>query len=262
MASALWIVRVSVLSLSVLIAIAILGLSANYVSQISSLSVPGFITFKTPAWAALAIASACINIVFVTPIIIIDFLRKGAFTSWVVIEIIVAFVVSALWLADAADATSVNTLKILAEFGLPQTCAGADEFAKAVDGLEVSNPLTYGYLKAFDFDLLGGLCRQHQAIEGLAFAAWILLMGYSVALLVLAIVASVRGVPNVWTGTVRDTNLSRAGDQKKSVPEMEKVQFAQATSVTTTAVPTPSPAPYYAQGQAPGPTPVPYAGQV
>lgn len=36
---------------------------------------------------------------------------------------------SVLWLADAADAASVNNLKILTEFGLPATCAGADEFA-------------------------------------------------------------------------------------------------------------------------------------
>lgn len=86
-------------------------------------------------------------------------------------------------------------------------------------------------------------------------------MGYSVTLLVLAIMASVRGVPKVWTGTVRDTNLFDA-DNKKNGPEMEKAQFAQASSVTTTVVPTPSPTPYHAQGQAPGPVPAPYVGQV
>lgn len=86
-------------------------------------------------------------------------------------------------------------------------------------------------------------------------------MGYSVTLLVLAIMASVRGAPKVWTGTVRDTNLFGAGRQKNG-PEMEKAQFVQATSVTTTVVPTPSPSPYHSPGQAPGPVPAPYAGQV
>lgn len=86
-------------------------------------------------------------------------------------------------------------------------------------------------------------------------------MGYSVTLLVLAIMASVRGAPKVWTGTVRDTNLFGA-DNKKNGPEVEKAQFAQTTSVTTTAVPTPSPTPYHVQGQAPSPVPTPYAGQV
>jgi len=176
----------------------------------------------------------------VTPLIIVDFVRKGAFISWVVVEIIVAFAVSVPWLVDALDANSADSLKIFAEFGLPQTCANIDELAKAVNGLEVSNPLTYGHLKAFDFDLLRGLCRQHQLIEGLAYVAWILLMEYSIGLLVLAIRASVHGVPNVWTGTVRDTHLAGPGYQKS----------VQAASVTTTVAPTPSPAHNMAQGQA------------
>ena len=44
-------------------------------------------------------------------------------------EQILSVVVSVLWLADAADTTSVNTVKDLKEFGLPQTCAGADQLA-------------------------------------------------------------------------------------------------------------------------------------
>ena len=53
--------------LSLLISVAVLGIAANYVSKFSSFSIPGVISFSTPAFSELALATAAINIAFITP---------------------------------------------------------------------------------------------------------------------------------------------------------------------------------------------------
>ena len=90
-------------------------------------------------------------------------------------------------------------------------------------------------------------------------------MGYSIALLIIAIVASVRSVPKVWTGTVRDTELFASGNAPS--PSSEKVHMTQAspamgTPTSTTATAVNQQQPYHALPQAPGSHPAPYVGQV
>ena len=59
--------------LSLLISVAVLGLAANYVSKFSSFSIPGVISFSTPAFSELALATAAINIAFITPSYVVTY---------------------------------------------------------------------------------------------------------------------------------------------------------------------------------------------
>ncbi|KAI5124884.1 hypothetical protein M0805_007314 [Coniferiporia weirii] len=215
--------RLTVLVAALLFSAVALGLSANYLSKFSSFTIVGVVSVSVPAWVQLAIASAAITIVFVLPMIVIDFLRRGALTSWILTELIVLTIISVLWLADAADVTANSNLSYLADFGLPQTCHGLDELAKDVDTLEISNPAQYGFLSAIDFDQFGMLCRSQMAIQAFGFLNWILLMGYAIVLLILAIVASYRGRSGIWTTTVRDAEFSAPKVEDGEVPMAEHV---------------------------------------
>ncbi|KAH8829813.1 hypothetical protein DL96DRAFT_1553443 [Flagelloscypha sp. PMI_526] len=60
-----------------------------------------------------------------------------------------------------------------------------------------------GYINA-DVDTA---CRETQAILAFSFIAWLALMGYTITLLVFAIVSSSRGNPNSFSGSVLTTNF-------------------------------------------------------
>lgn len=51
------------------------------------------------------------------------------------------------------------------------------------------------------------MCRSFQAIEAFAWLNWLILMGYAIALLVLAILAHNRGNQGIWRSSVRDTDF-------------------------------------------------------
>lgn len=122
-------------------------------------------------FAALAIAVGGVTIFTLPVMLVIDFVRRGAFTSWILIELIWLSVVWVLWIATGAVAVN-NTSAIFT------TCD-------------------------FVADWANQLCRETQAIEAFSFLAWLTLLSYTITLLVVAIVCMSRGRP-IWKSTVRD----------------------------------------------------------
>ncbi|PIL25998.1 hypothetical protein GSI_11752 [Ganoderma sinense ZZ0214-1] len=122
-------------------------------------------------YAALAIATGGLTMITLPIMLVIDFLRRGAFTSWVLIELIWISVLWVLWIATGALAVN-NTSAIFT------TCD-------------------------FVADWANQLCRETQAIEAFSFLAWLTLMSYTITLLVVSLIAQNRG-QSLWKLTVRD----------------------------------------------------------
>jgi len=133
---------------------------------------PFYFTF-----AAFGLATSVLTIAFMVPIIIVDLLRKGAFTSMIIVELVWTAVLWLLWLASAAESTAV---------GIFHVCNFED-----------------GHLTT--------LCHQYPAIQGLAYFNWILLFGWWLTLLFLAIMMK-RSTPDktVWRKSIADADLSLA----------------------------------------------------
>ncbi|KAI5124883.1 hypothetical protein M0805_007313 [Coniferiporia weirii] len=183
----LWFVRVGVLAAVLLFSLITLGVSAAFISDINGLS-NGFFTVNVPDYANLALAISVITLVVLGPMFVIDFIRGGAVTSWIVVELSVTGVLMILWLATAADAASASS------------------------GESVNCNLVSGESES--------LCRDYQAIEAFSFLNWIFLMGYFGTLLVVALRAHSRG-NNVWRGSVRETDFS-AGATGTNVPMVQQ----------------------------------------
>ncbi|KAH8113296.1 hypothetical protein DFH11DRAFT_331604 [Phellopilus nigrolimitatus] len=205
----LWSIRTGVLAVVLLFTIVVLGLSAGYIAKLDSIE-DELIVVTVPAFVGLSLAIAIITLFAIGPMVAFDFLRRGAVTSWILVELIVTGecltsckghfgadnsigVFMILWLATAAIAASATS-------GQTVDCRIADAF-NSDDGM---------------------LCRTYQAIEAFSFINWILLLVYFITLLVLALVAHSRGSTGVWRETVRERDfLSKSG--KTGAPMMQTV---------------------------------------
>ncbi|RDX47605.1 hypothetical protein OH76DRAFT_721542 [Lentinus brumalis] len=156
----LQIVRLSVLGFAIFCGIVVASLSAHLIAYVEE-NFGGYYAF-----AALGVATGGLTMLSLPVILIIDLLRKGAFTSLVVVELSWLGILWVLWLATAAltvDSTSA----------VFSTC---------------------------DF-ILNQLCHETQAIEAFSFLAWIALLAYTILLLIVALVNASRGAP-MWKSTV------------------------------------------------------------
>jgi len=157
-------------------AIIVLGLAAHLTS-LTEEARGGYFVF-----AAMAIAVAVLTIITLPVMIGVDFARRGAFTSMVLVELIWIFILWILWISAAALASQEDEFV----FGDGNSCDFAD-----------SNTATG--------------CHEFAAIEAFSFLAWILLMGYNITLLVYAIIGHTRG-SHTWFSTVGDGLLTRRDD--------------------------------------------------
>ncbi|OCB84531.1 hypothetical protein A7U60_g8517 [Sanghuangporus baumii] len=230
----LWIIRTDAPYLDVVIVIlsscAVAGLGGNYLAKYLSFgenpNIPGILDGSTLPWVCLSIAAAGLSVLLVTPMLIIDFMRRGAVTSWVVIELVVFSIISVVWLAGAAIAAAGFDLNWLTAYTFPKSCKGLDELITSLEALAVSDPQQYGEFLDVDLDSFGTLCRSHQAIEALGFLSWIILMGYAITLLISALVAKKRGHPAIWSSTVRDTRFLARHDEQPYYREEIDVPMA------------------------------------
>ncbi|EJD00975.1 uncharacterized protein FOMMEDRAFT_135248 [Fomitiporia mediterranea MF3/22] len=193
----LWVGRIAVFAVVLLFSIIILGLSANYIAQLANFGV------DAPAFAALALAISLITFLAFVPMLAIDFIRSGAITSWVAIELGVTGLLAILWLASAATTASASD-------GQTVDCSVADRIDSTA----------------------GTLCHSYQAIEAFGFLNWIILTSYFSGLLVMAILAQLRQ-NKPWTGTVRDTNFFA----RKTVPAAAPMQAPMQQPWPTNAYP-------------------------
>jgi len=153
-------------------AVIVLCISASLIS----LTEPAFY-YK---FSALSLATALLTIFTLIPMAVIDRLRQGSFFSYIVVEISWLSVLWVLWLSSGSYAAWTDG-QIIAVFPRESSCDfGIFSIPGAVQG-----------------------CQEVKAIMAFSFLSWIILMGYSVTLLVLAIRAQERG-NSAWTTGVRD----------------------------------------------------------
>ncbi|KAI0761703.1 hypothetical protein BC629DRAFT_1597226 [Irpex lacteus] len=114
---------------------------------------------------------------------VIDLLRRGAFTSLILVELVWLGILWVLWLASAADSSN------------------------AISG-EDCNLNDYFYVPSW---FVTG-CNESKAITAFGWLTWFALTGYLVPLLIVSITAQNKGAP-VWKSSVRDaTSGSTATD--------------------------------------------------
>lgn len=177
-----WLARVVSFATLLFFSVVVLGLSAFYISKTSGTEA-GF-SFSSPSWANLALATSILTLVALTPMLVVDFIRRGAITSKILVEIIVLSILAVLWLASGADAAAFTngTIPDCSDIGI-------------VIGFDVVKDNT-----------LTSLCRSYQAVEAFAWINWLILMGYVITLLVFTIIAGTRG-KSAWMNTVRETDF-------------------------------------------------------
>ncbi|KAI0316129.1 hypothetical protein OF83DRAFT_288268 [Amylostereum chailletii] len=195
--SKLSLVRLVVLGTTLLFSLIVLGVSADLLNTtVSELDGSYFV------FSALAVAVAVITIVSVVPMIVIDFLRQGAFTSLVWVEVAWFSVLWILWLSTGADTAWAND----------QVFVGSScDFANSI-------------VKTF--------CNEFKAVMAFSFLTWIVLMAYTSTLIVLAFIGHSRS-QRTWTSTVREGFVDG--------PQEEKAVDMGATTPAHSATYTPAP---------------------
>lgn len=167
-------VRIPVFAALLVFSLIVLGINAHLIAKLHfNFDEFGIhYSISAPGWTKLGLATAVLTLVSLLPMLVIDFIRKGAPTSLVVVELGWLGFLWIMWLATAADtANNVN-------------CGGVTD---------------------------NGICSEAQASEAFAFLAWLLLMAYWVLLLVYAIMAHTKGNNNVWMGSTTDQDFSAGG---------------------------------------------------
>jgi len=216
----LGILRIVAFASTLLLSVVVLGLTAHFTSTTNTYLQSTF------NFSALSLASASITIVSLPVMLIVDFMRTGAFTSMVVVELVWIFVVWVLWLSTAADTAWFASL----------------EFVSSCNYIN---------------KIVSTACREVQAIEAFSFLIWIILMAYTITLLVYAIIGSSRG-HKTWTSTVKQANFLAPAAQTDGVQEPQYQQGPPVTpSMHQYPPPNPSPQGYPAPGAPPQGYPAP-----
>jgi len=171
--------------------IAVLGASGHYINLVTTktLFVDGLRAWPQSApdpFSAFDLAVAVLTFIFLKPMLIIDFFRRGAFTSLIVTELVVFGFFSIFWLTAAAWTSSVYP---------------------PVGDLCSANP---------DVSVLVAGCTDIQVEMAFGWLAWILALTYFVLLLTMSIIASNKGKP-VWKSTIRETDFGYGGPTVSSL---------------------------------------------
>jgi len=170
--NALSIVRVVTFATTILFALIVMCISASLIS----LTEP-FFYYK---FSALSLATSLLTMFTVIPMFVIDKHRQGSIFSYIVVEISWLSFLWVLWLSSGSYAAWTDG-QIIDLFPNEASCNfGLFSVQGAVQG-----------------------CQEVKAIMAFSFLSWIILMGYTVTLLVLAIRAQERG-NSAWTTGVRD----------------------------------------------------------
>lgn len=217
--------RLTVLSTSVLFSIIVIGLAGN------------LIHFTTYWWgyyyvfSALSLATAVLTLITLPVMIAVDFMRTGAFTSKIVVELVWLFFLWVLWIASAGMSASAAST-------------------------EVSGGCNY-----IDSDL-NTACREISAITAFDFIIWFLLSAYMISLLVIAIRGHQNGAP-VWSSSVKEHSAG-AGvpSEKQTYPTTTYVPAATQPPAGGHPYNTPQPAQGTYTGGAPAQYPPQGAAQV
>ncbi|KAG2155649.1 hypothetical protein DEU56DRAFT_751152 [Suillus clintonianus] len=179
------VMRITLFSLSIAFSLIGLGLNAYFIS----LTVPYFYFI----FSALGVATAALTLLTVPVMLIIDFVRRGAFTSMIVFELSWLFVLAILWVATAGEAIYTYN------FYYPEGCV-------------------------YDDPTINAYCMELQTVEAFAFLNFFIFLGYTCTLLVCSIIATTRG-NSVWTYSVKESTFFA----QKSWPAQQQAPPAQFT---------------------------------
>ncbi|KAG8821300.1 hypothetical protein FRC17_009880 [Serendipita sp. 399] len=160
--------RLSILGVILLFSIIVMGLAANLTANTTTFSFPGF-----------AVAVSVLTIISIAPILAIDWFRKGSFLCWVVVELGVSFVLWVLWLASASLTTSSRLFT--------GDC---------------------GYFGYWYSDRFESFCRQYAAVQAFSWLIWLLFKAYAIVVLVLALLAAMKGHKRVWFSPTSDLSFT------------------------------------------------------
>ncbi|EJF66609.1 hypothetical protein BD309DRAFT_854006 [Dichomitus squalens] len=159
--------RIAVLGWTSFCAIVLLGVGAHVLSAVGGLLLPSF------PWAGLAVATGVLAFLTVPTMLAIDFIRKGAFTSMIVVEL--------SWLGFLG-------IMFLASGG-----AAADTAANYFVSCSTWSPA-----------LARTVCSETSAGAAFGFLGWLPLWAYTGTLLVLLIIQANRG-NYVWRRSVKES---------------------------------------------------------
>ncbi|KAF5367081.1 hypothetical protein D9758_003918 [Tetrapyrgos nigripes] len=159
----------------------------------------------------LAIASAVLSLIGLAPLLVVGFLRKGAWINMNVVELPVIGFLWVFWFAEAILTTSWNWL-------YPDGC------------LARFNSITKTY------------CNELFAIEGLAFVVWIFLFAYIATMLIICLIGKSRGhavwlvaadVPSYFEENPNEKNVidSPSVYAAPAAPQQPSMQNLQASSL-------------------------------
>ncbi|KIK65681.1 hypothetical protein GYMLUDRAFT_70771 [Collybiopsis luxurians FD-317 M1] len=194
MVSYLSLYRLTVLVSTSIFAVIVLGLASNITAQTEEVLDAYFV------FAAMAIAVSALTLLTLPAMIAIDFMRKGAFTSMVIVELGWFFILWVLWVSAAALSSQEDAFL----FGVSAFCTFGDTDADAV-------------------------CHQFTAIEAFSHLAWLALLGYIITLLTYAIISTSRG-GRPWFSSVGEGLLP----PRAAVPAVPAQQYVPAQQFVPT----------------------------
>ncbi|KAF9245725.1 hypothetical protein BU15DRAFT_70796 [Melanogaster broomeanus] len=190
---AISIIRIAVLASSTLFSIVVLGLAAHILS-LTQQYLGSYFYFS-----ALGIAAGVLSMVTLPLMVVLDFYRRGAFTSMIVVELVWLFILWVLWVATAAEAA------VAVNFFFPFGCIYPE------------------------YPVTNQACHEMQATEAFSFLIFIILLVYTILLLISALVAASRG-NGVWLSSVKESTFFRSSDSP--VQPLPMVRWPQYTGST------------------------------
>ncbi|KAG6332092.1 hypothetical protein ID866_6995, partial [Astraeus odoratus] len=207
--------------LTCVFSVIVLGICAHLIS-LTETYYAAYYTF-----AALGVATAVLTLVTLPVMLAIDFLRTGAFTSKILVELIWLFILWVLWVATAGEA--VNTVGSYLSAG----CSIYDGYPTLVQA-----------------------CYEVQAVEAFSFLAFFALLGYTITLLAFACIAASRG-NSVWLSTVKETTF--LAPAQAAPPAQQPIPMGQYQGTPFPEQQVPQAQPHYTGS--PPPPQQPYYGQ-
>ncbi|KAL0953575.1 hypothetical protein HGRIS_004791 [Hohenbuehelia grisea] len=190
MAGFLPLMRLVSFGVIILFSIITLGLSAHITSLSSQVGF--YFTF-----AAMNIATVILTLAFLITFLVVDHLRKGAFTSMIVTELSALGLLWILWLTTAALAAEENA------FRFATGCTARS----------------------------GTVCGEFGAIVAFSFLNWIIVFAYIGVLLVFSIIQATRGNP-IWFQSVNTADFNAPSQNQGIAPQMGVVH-PQATGASS-----------------------------
>ncbi|KAJ7208801.1 hypothetical protein C8J57DRAFT_1402482 [Mycena rebaudengoi] len=176
MPAALSLVRLLAFSVVSVFSLITLGLAGSLIATTTKFDNVYFV------YAALGVAVAVLTLLSVPTMLVLDIIRPGGPTSWIITELSILPFLSILWLATGANTAESSPALLFIYLG---GCTSDPFFGTAL-GADT------------------GACQKTSAIEAFAFLNWIILMGYSGMVLVLALIAASRKQPAVWKSSVAE----------------------------------------------------------